>query len=149
VAAGRGHLRGWQVTQRPVAILLLLAALGAAAQSPPPDLKGYQDALARGDYNAAAVALRPVADSGNPEAQYRYGMLLAEGLGVRPNDALAASWLRRAADQNHVEAQYQLGRMYVDGRGVPEDRGEAARLISRAADAGYAPAKALLRQLRP
>ncbi|OAI51972.1 hypothetical protein AYO46_01210 [Betaproteobacteria bacterium SCGC AG-212-J23] len=127
---------------------MLLAALGAAAQSPAPDLKGYQDALARGDYNAAAVALRPVADSGNPEAQYRYGMLLADGLGVRPNDALAASWLRRAADQDHAEAQYQLGLMYASGRGVPEDRREAARLVTKAADAGYAPAKAFLRQLR-
>jgi TPR repeat protein len=70
-------------------------------------------------------------------------------MGVRPNDALAASWLRRAADQGHGEAQYQLGRLYLSGRGVPDDRREAVAWLTKAAAAGYAPASSLLRQLRP
>ncbi len=36
--------------------------------------RGYKEALARGDYNAVIAELRPLADAGNPEAQYRYGM---------------------------------------------------------------------------
>jgi len=152
VAAGRGHLGRRQVTQRPVrillrtfAVLLLLAPLGAAAQD---ELRGYREALARGDYNAVVAELRPLADAGNAEAQCRLGMLYVEGMGVRPSDALGASWLRRAADQGHGEAQYQLGRLYLSGRGVPDDRREAIAWISKAAEGGYPPASKLLRQLR-
>lgn len=125
-------------------MLLLLAPLAAAAQA---ELQGYRDAIARGDYNAAATALRPVADRGNAEAQYRYAMLFAEGRGVRPSDALAASWLRRAADQGHAEACYQLGRMYLDGRGVPLDGHEARSWLRKAAGAGHAPSAALLQRI--
>jgi TPR repeat protein len=112
-------------------------------------LKGYRDAVARGDYNAAAAALRPPADAGNAEAQYQYAMLYARGLGLRPSDALAASWMRRAADQGHAAAQYELGRMYLSGHGVPDDRREAIAWLTRAANAGHQPATLLLRQLRP
>ena len=153
MAAGRGHLGRRQVPQRPVsillrafAVLLLLAPLGATAQD---ELRGYRDALARGDYNAVVAELRPLADAGNAEAQCRLGMLYLEGMGVRPNDALAASWLRRAADQGHGEAQYQFGRLHLSGRGVPDDRREAIAWLTKAAAAGYAPASSLLRQLRP
>jgi TPR repeat protein len=76
-------------------------------------------------------------------------MLFFQGLGVRPSDALAASWLRRAADQGHAEAQYQLGRQYLDGRGVPLDRKEAVVWLRKAADAGHAQASALLGRLGP
>jgi len=111
-------------------------------------LRGYREALARGDYNAVVAELRPLADAGNAEAQCRLGMLYVEGMGVRPSDALGASWLRRAAEQGHGEAQYQLGRLYLSGRGVPDDRREAIALISKAAEGGYPPASKLLRQLR-
>ena len=111
-------------------------------------MRGYREALARGDYNAVVAELRPLADAGNAEAQCRLGMLYVEGMGVRPSDALGASWLRRAAEQGHGEAQYQLGRLYLSGRGVPDDRREAIALISKAAEGGYPPASKLLRQLR-
>lgn len=74
-------------------------------------------------------------------------MLFAEGRGVRPSDALAASWLRRAADQGHAEACYQLGRMYLDGRGVPLDGHEARSWLRKAAGAGHAPSAALLQRI--
>jgi TPR repeat protein len=113
------------------------------------EMRGYREALARGDYNAVVAELRPLADAGNAEAQCRLGILYAEGVGVRPNDALAASWLRRAADQGHGEAQYHLGRMYLAGRGVPDDRRGAIARLTKAAAAGYAPASQLLAKLRP
>ena len=131
-----------------MALCLLLVPLGAGAQQSD-ELKGYADALARGDYNAAAAALRQPADAGNAEAQYRFAMLYADGLGLRPSDALAASWLRRAADQGHAAAKYQLGRMYLSGRGVPSDRREAIAWLTRAANGGHAPATDLLQKLRP
>ena len=138
---------GTSSIRRGLLALLLLAPLAAPAQT---DLgSDYQNAMARGDYNAVAAALRPLADQGNPEAQFRYAMLYAEGLGLRTSDALAASWLRRAADQGHAEAQYQLGRMYLDGRGVPMDRREAVGWLTKAADAGSAPARSLLQRISP
>ena len=117
----------------------------AAAQ--PSELKGYWDAVARGDYNAAAAELRQPADAGNAEAQYRMALLYADGLGLRPSEALAASWMRRAADQGRAEAQYELGRMYASGRGVPQDRREAIGWLKKAAAGGHAPAAVLLRQM--
>ena len=75
-------------------------------------------------------------------------MLYAEGLGLRSNDALAASWLRRAADQGHPLALMTLGNFYRDGRGVPADPATALQLYRKAADGGYAPAAHLLRQMR-
>lgn len=150
MAAGRGHLgRRRQAAAGPVNLralaLFLLAPLAAAQQ--PSDLKGYQDAVARGDYNAAAAELRQPADAGNPEAQYHYAMLYAKGLGLRPSEALAASWMRRSADQGYAEAQYELGRMYAAGRGVPPDRREAIGWLKKAAAGGHAPAAVLLRQM--
>jgi TolA-binding protein len=48
-------------------------------------------AYERGDYATAMRLWRPLADRGNGDAQYNLGVMYDKGLGVRPNDAVAAS----------------------------------------------------------
>ena len=69
---------------------------------------------------------RPLAQSGDPSAQYRLGVMYAEGKGVASNDAEAALWFERAAEQGEPMAQYNLGASYVEGTGVRKDLVTAA-----------------------
>ncbi len=90
------------------------------------------------DYLKAIQVWRPLAQAGNAEAQYRLGVMYAEGRGVAPNDAEAALWFERAADQGEPMAQYNLGASYAEGTGVRKDMGAAAKWFRRAADQGIA-----------
>ena len=50
------------------------------------------------------------AEAGDPEAQYRYGMLLKDGGTDEPNGPeMAVAWLRKAAEQGNAEAKKALG----------------------------------------
>ena len=58
----------------------------------------------------AARWLKPAAEAGDAEAQYRYGMLLRQGRTEEPDATLRApGWLRKAAEQGHEEARRALG----------------------------------------
>ncbi len=90
------------------------------------------------DYLKAIQLWRPLAQAGDAEAQYRLGIMYAEGRGVAPNDAEAALWFERAAEQGEPMAQYNLGASYAEGSGVRKDMATAAKWFRRAADQGVA-----------
>ena len=90
------------------------------------------------DYLKAIQVWRPLAQAGDPAAQYRLGVMYAEGRGVAPNDAEAALWFERAAEQGESMAQYNLGASYAGGTGVRKDMAAAAKWFRRAADQGVA-----------
>jgi uncharacterized protein len=92
----------------------------------------------RGDYATATWLLRPLAEHGDPVAQFDLGFLYDTGRGLQRDYSEAMKWYRLAADQGHAVAQCQLGTMYADGRGVPRDHAEAAKWYRRAAQQGYA-----------
>ncbi len=73
-------------------------------------------AYQRADYATALKLLRPLAEQGNPKAQYNLGYMYAEGLSLQQDHAEAVQWFRMAAEQGNAGAQYNLGDMY--GRGV-------------------------------
>jgi uncharacterized protein len=102
---------------------------------------GLEEGLAayqRGDGKAALVQLKPLATSGDAEAQYYLGRLYYyEELGLRQNYRSSAQWFHRAADQGHAAAQYKLGGMYFAGRGVPQDDRLAIKWWRRAAEQGH------------
>src|SRR5205085_8881348 len=56
-----------------------------------------------------------LAAAGDPEAQYRLGLLYARGKGVLGNLGDAIAWYRRAAEQGHAEAQHQLSLAHFYG----------------------------------
>ena len=98
--------------------------------------KGAQ-ALNAGDYDAALKALLPLAERGDSRAQFMFGRMYEEGLGVDRSDKDAASWYRRAAGKGHAAAQYSLGGMHADGRGVPQDHLAAHVWFSLAMENGH------------
>jgi len=56
------------------------------------------------NYKTAAALLDPIAEKGNPNAQYTLGYLYYYGKGVKRNLALAMKWFKKAASQDHQRA---------------------------------------------
>ena len=92
----------------------------------------YQDKA----YAKASEIWRPLAEKGDPAAQYLLGTLYVEGKGVERNDATAVMWFQRAANQGDARAQYNLGASYAEGAGVQKSEVEAAKWFQRAANQG-------------
>ena len=88
------------------------------------------------DFGTAAETWRPLAEKGDPTAQYLLGNLYADGKGVARDDAAAFKWFRLAADQGNAAAQYNVAASYAAGVGVARNDVEAAGWFRRAADQG-------------
>ena len=72
-------------------------------------------AYERGRYLDALRAWKDASQLGDPEADYRIGLLYEKGEGVRGSMPDAVVWYERAAAAGHVEAQYKLGLIYRYG----------------------------------
>lgn len=83
----------------PLALALALIAAPAAADFG----AGQRDFLA-GDYAAALGHWRPLAEAGDPAAQYALGVLHDRGLGVALDPAAARRWFEAAAGQGYQPA---------------------------------------------
>jgi hypothetical protein len=115
--------------------IVVLGALSLAL----PARADFWDGLAAydaGDYAAAREEWRPLAESGDAEAQAALAGLFVQGLGVPFDSQRAARWFRRAADQGHTIAQLNLGDYYARGRGVPLDLAQAWFWLGLAARQG-------------
>src|SRR3954451_4661275 len=113
-----------------LAFVLLHATTGMAA------LAEGLDALNRGDYATAARELRPVAERGDAEAQYRLGLMYEFGKGFATDKAQSLAWLKKAAAQGHAAAEVELGVIYVSGDGVKQDEVAAVEWFRKAATQG-------------
>ncbi|HSS63494.1 MAG TPA: tetratricopeptide repeat protein [Gammaproteobacteria bacterium] len=96
------------------------------------------------EFRRSLQLLQPLAENGNPEAQYRLAVQYQAGLGVVPNELQAYRWMREAAAQNHDLAMHALGIMYLYGECVEKNEREAAKWLQRAADLGLAGSMAAL-----
>jgi len=116
----------------------LAAANADRASSVSRALKAALAAYAREDYWDAAQKLTSLARAGDPEAQYRLGLLYGRGKGVLGNLGDAIVWYRRAAEQGHAEAQHQLSLAYLHGGHAHYEVGRwydaAAEIDKNAAD---------------
>ena len=119
---------------RHVVAAVIAGTLVASASAGP--LEDGMEAYQEKDYLKAIQVWRPLAQAGDREAQYRLGVMYAEGRGIPPNDAEAALWFERAAEQGEPMAQYNLAASYVEGTGVRKDMAAAAKWFRRAADQG-------------
>jgi TPR repeat protein len=113
--------------------LLAIGLLAGSASLPAQDFEAGAEAAKAGDFATALAIWRPLAESGDPAAQFNLGMMYARGDGVPEDFAEAASWFRKAAEQGQVEAQARLGGMYARGIGVDRDYLKAAEWLNRAA----------------
>lgn len=100
-----------------VLFLLLVAVVGSGCSG----IEGAVGAYDRGDYTAAFIEFRPLAEQGFRLAQYTLGLMYAQGHGVPQDYKQAVKWFGRAAAQGVPQAQYELGMLYARGLGVPQD----------------------------
>src|SRR5271168_3558512 len=100
------------------------------------DFQTGLDAYQKGDYVGAAKEWRPLADQGDPVAQFNLGLLYLDGHGVPQNPVEAANWFRRAAEQDYAQAQHNLGAMYGSGQGVKRDYIQAYKWLNICAAKG-------------
>lgn len=82
-----------------------------------------------------------LAKQGDPDAQYKLGVMYADGQGVVKNEHTAVQWYQKAADQGFAAAQYKLGVMYANGLGVVKNERTAVEWYQKAADQGFANAQ--------
>jgi len=85
------------------------------------------------DWETAYQGFRPLADEGNPDAQFKLGYLLRNGRGVEKNFPASVFWYRKAANAGHVRAQNYLAISLELGRGVEKNIQEASQWYLRAA----------------
>lgn len=88
------------------------------------------------DFDGAMAKFRPLAASGEAEAQYYMGLMFHKARSVGQDYVEAARWYRLAAEQGFSLAQTNLSDFYSQGLGVERNRGEAIRLNRLAADQG-------------
>ena len=89
-----------------------------------------------GNYGEAAQIWRPLAEEGDPKAQFNLGLLHETGRGVTEDPAEAAAWYERAARQGVTQAQLNLAALHQTGRGVAQDPAEALYWLEVAARLG-------------
>jgi len=111
-----------------------IAPCGALAASKSTDKA--MAAIQKGDFKAAMSQLQPLADKGDPDAQFLLGMIYDAGKGVPRDPAKAATWYQKAAEQKHTLGQLFLGVLYLGGEGVAKDAKQALRWFEPAAIAG-------------
>ncbi len=114
-----------------LSLLLFALALPVLA-----DFQTGLDAYNKGDYVAAVAEWRPLAEEGDPIAQFNLGLLFLDGHGVPQSDVEAVNWFRRAAEQDYAQAQHNLGAMYAKGRGVKNDLVQAYKWLNLCAAKG-------------
>ena len=90
--------------------------------------------FANGDYNTALQIWAPLAQEGNPAAQYSIGLLYDQGKGVKKDPQTALKYFQAAIKQNLPAAQYYLGVKYYAGLGVKKSPEKALDLVTRAAE---------------
>jgi TPR repeat protein len=96
-------------------------------------------AFARRDWRTAQRELQPLADQGNPRAQYLMGGIALQGASPGQTDeAGAMNWYRKAAAQGLPEAQRDLAFLLLTDK--PPKIAEAVAFYRQAADRGDAEA---------
>jgi TPR repeat protein len=104
------------------AIAYLIAGLALGVASPP--LVGAGDgksvragiqAWQKGDYREAVSIWQPLADRGDPDAQFNMAQAFRLGRGVKANAATARGLLEKAANQGHLESRTVLGLLLLQG----------------------------------
>jgi uncharacterized protein len=104
--------------QSDLASLLLSGKTNPKITEPPPVHEWFEKAAEAGDLIAA----------------FNFAVCLAQGVGVKQDEARAAIWFRRAAE-SVLNAQHWYGRILAQGRGVEPDPAEARFWLQKCADA--------------
>lgn len=84
----------------------------------------------------ASHLLSPLADQGEPDAQYRMAIMLQNGLGMVANELLAYKYMKSAAESGHALAMHGLGFMYLEGECASKNEAKAVEWFTKASEQG-------------
>lgn len=112
------------------------------------DLDDAVGAMRTGDFAVAYCIMRPLADSGDADAQYNIGWMYLNGYGLRIDDSLALEWWQKASQQGHTDASFSIGMLYSLGEGeVTKDLDKALDYYLLAMEDGHEDAFALVQSM--
>ena len=120
---------------------LIIACLCVATGVYAGALEDGHDAFDAKHYQEAYALWKPLAEQGDPDAQYNLGLLYMNGQGVEKNDRTALMWFTRAGQQGIADAQYNAGVMFYLGKGVYPSDITAVKWWQLAAEKGHANAE--------
>lgn len=95
----------------------------------------------------ATGLLSPLAEAGDPQAQYRMAIMAQNGLGMHENQGMAFRFMKAAAEAGLDVAQHGLGFMYMEGECTDKDPVQAAHWFRQAAEQGLAGSQTTLAML--
>eukprot|EP01018_Ginkgo_biloba_P015515 Gb_39729 [translate_table: standard] len=84
------------------------------------------------DFSHAFSFIQDAAERGYAQAQWKVGLFLELGLGVKIDEKEAVEWYKRAKKQKHPCALVDLGRCYYLGRGVEKSLHKASKCCKQA-----------------
>ena len=123
----------------------------AATPVPAEQLNDGITAFEMQEYDKAMALIKPLAEQGNPEAQYFMGTFYWYGSGITRSSPIAQKWFSKAyatwlaaAEQGDVSAMVEISRMINSGLGVERDVDAALKWIYKALATGAAEAYAVL-----
>jgi len=128
----------------PITTFLTLVATLLLLSAPCVAVAGFKEGLSAyyfGNYATALKEFRPLAEGGQPEAQFYLGVMYYSGKAVPQDYAEAVRWYRAAAEGGYPRAMSNLGWMYSRGKGVRQDYTQALRWYQSAAEKGLAEAQ--------
>lgn len=116
-------------------LLLVVALLGAAGralayETPSAAFARANSLYAAGEYAAARLALRDLADRRFAPAQAMLGMIYLSGAGIAPNPAIAAIWFYKSARLGYPPAQFAFAQLRASGTGIARDEEDAYLWLS-------------------
>ena len=94
-------------------------------------------AFGRGEFDQAFRHWMPLAQAGDPVAQFNIGILFEQGRGAAQDPAEAMRWYLRAAKTGDVVSQFKLGLIYAEGEGFSQNYSEAAKWYLLAAESNH------------
>jgi TPR repeat protein len=90
------------------------------------------------DYAQAIALLKPLAETGDPEAQCLMGNMYHLGLGVAHDLSKAVEWYKKSAEQGYGVASHNLaGIILVGEHGAPPNRRNAECWYEKAREQGF------------
>lgn len=128
--------------------LFIFGSLPVVAGAAVEGLDEAIDAMHNGDFAEAYCVMRPLAESGDIEAQYNIGWMYHNGYGLRVDDRKALEWWVLASEQGHTEASFSIGMLYSLGEGrIRKDTDRAIDFYLEAAVQGHEDALRLLKNM--
>lgn len=127
------HRRDYTGPLRTLLAAFLLCAFARAASA------GTEEGVAAykaADYDKALEEFEPLAEQGNPTAQYYLARMYGHGQGVEKDFERSLELFRSAADAGNAKAMVAVGYSYDEGIGVEANDKKAVELYRKAAEAG-------------